>query len=63
MGMTEEYIYEKLAPDEVLIIAKVERTIIYATNRNGGSLTFSLFLWRKRRSNDTSLLLISVLAS
>jgi len=33
--MTEEYIYEKLAPDEVLIIAKVERTIIYATNRNG----------------------------
>ena len=33
--MTEEYIYEKLAPDEVLIIAKVDRTIIYATNRNG----------------------------
>mgnify|MGYP000170854187 CR=1 FL=1 len=33
--MTEEYIYEKLVPDEVLIIAKVDRTIIYATNRNG----------------------------
>jgi len=33
--MTEEFICEKLAPDEVLIIAKVDRTIIYATNRNG----------------------------
>ena len=33
--MTEEFIYEKLAPDEVLIIAKVEDDIIYATNRNG----------------------------
>ena len=33
--MTEEYIYEKLAPDEVLIIAKVTDGIIYATNRNG----------------------------
>ena len=33
--MTEEFIYEKLAPDEVLIIAKVGDSIIYATNRNG----------------------------
>ena len=33
--MTEEYIYEKLAPNEVLIIEKVEDGIIYATNRNG----------------------------
>jgi len=33
--MTEEYIYEKLAPGEVLIIAKVTDGIIYATNRNG----------------------------
>jgi len=33
--MTEEYIYEKLAPDEVLIIEKVGDSIIYATNRNG----------------------------
>jgi len=33
--MTEEYIYEKLAPDEVLIIAKVTDGVIYATNRNG----------------------------
>jgi len=33
--MTEELICEKLVPNEVLIIAKVERTIIYATNRNG----------------------------
>jgi len=33
--MTEEYIYEKLAPEEVLIIAKVTDGIIYATNRNG----------------------------
>jgi len=35
MGMTEELIYEKLAPDEVLIIAKAADGIIYATNRNG----------------------------
>jgi len=33
--MTEELICEKLAPDEVLIIARVGDTIIYATNRNG----------------------------
>jgi len=33
--MTEELICEKLAPDEVLIIAKVTDGIIYATNRNG----------------------------
>jgi len=33
--MTEEYIYEKLAPDEVLIIGRVGDSIIYATNRNG----------------------------
>jgi len=33
--MTEEFIYEKLAPDEVLIIEKVRDSIIYATNRNG----------------------------
>ena len=33
--MTEEYICEKLAPGEVLIIARVGDTIIYATNRNG----------------------------
>jgi len=33
--MSEKLIYEKLAPDEVLIIAKVTDGIIYATNRNG----------------------------
>ena len=33
--MTEKLICEKLAPDEVLIIAKVGDGIIYATNRNG----------------------------
>jgi len=33
--MTEEFIYEKLAPDEVLIIARVGGTIIYAANKNG----------------------------
>ena len=33
--MTEKLICEKLAPDEVLIIAKVAYRIIYATNRNG----------------------------
>jgi len=35
MRMTEELIYEKLAPDEVLIIARAGDAIIYATNRNG----------------------------
>ena len=33
--MTEELICEKLAPDEVLIIARVGDTIIYAANKNG----------------------------
>ena len=33
--MTEELIYEKLAPDEALIIARVGNSLIYTTNKNG----------------------------
>jgi len=33
--MTEEFIYEKLAPDEVLIIARAGDSLIYAANKNG----------------------------
>ena len=33
--VTEKLIFEKLAKDEALIIARVGDTIIYATNKNG----------------------------